>query len=96
MKYLRYGLTLVFSLLVAAAAQAQAQQARARVIVRPDGLDIRLNDQAIRNALTWPGATQIAQDVINELERSCSGCYQIDRGRLAFQISGHAYGHLRS
>lgn len=91
MKYLRCGLTLVFSLLLAAA--AQAQQASVRVIVRPDGLDIRLNDQARWNAATsWPGAVRVAQDVINELERSCSGCYQIDRGRLAYQISYHAAG----
>lgn len=91
MKYLRGSLTLVFSLLLAAAAQAQAQRAGARVIVRPDGLDIRLNDQARWNAATsWPGAMKIAQDVINEIERGCRGCYQIDPGKLAFQISYHS------
>ena len=93
MKYLRCSLTLVFSLLLAAVAQAQTQPAHARVIVRPDGLDIRLNRQARINALTFPGATDIAQKVINELERRCSGCYQIDRNRLAYELSAHAWGY---
>jgi len=93
MKYLRCGLTLVFSLLLAAAAQAQTEQGNLRVIVRPDGLIIRYNDQARRDALKPGGAVRMAQDVINELERQCSGCYHVGRDQLAVQLFGHAAGY---